>query len=106
MGLWSEKKTFKETHYRDLHPTNPDNDFIKVNGMNCVWASQTSADASTNYHAGTGTFVTMIGLGIKSRTTLKVEKKSRYSNMQPGIDGTISQNEAIARQNECHPGTL
>lgn len=33
VSLWSEKKTFQETHYSKLHPSNPDADFIKVRGV-------------------------------------------------------------------------
>lgn len=58
--------------------------------MNCVYASA-------------GQLLTSGGQGLKPRTTLKVEKKSRYSKMQSGIDGKVTQNEAIASQNECHP---
>jgi hypothetical protein len=89
VSLMSEKKLFMETHYRELHPTNPDSDFILNNGYNTVYASSNS-------------FVTQQGLGLKQRLTFKVEKKSRYSSMQYGINGDVTQNEVIARQNECH----
>lgn len=71
-----------------------------MNGYNCVYASQ-FFDHPTD--ARSGQLVTMRGPGLKAKTTLRVEKRSKYSFMQGGINGDLTQNEAIARQNECHP---
>lgn len=97
VSLYSETKTFRETHYRDLHPTNPDSDFIKVNGRNCIYASK---DHEIVNAIGRSSLPMKI---LQSRTTMKVQRKSRYSTLQAGINGDYSQNDAIARQCDCHP---
>jgi len=101
INLLSTKKLYLDTHYKSLHPTNPDSDFVKQNGYTCHYAYHLTnagedVKALLSHSAGNEK--------MKRDCTLKVQKKSPYSNLQWAIDGNrYTSNEVLSKQNECHP---
>lgn len=92
-NLCSTAKHFVDSHYSELHPDRPLNDFILNNGYNLHYVAL----------GKTIKFLDKYGCHIKDWCTLKVESASQYASMQWAINGNSqTPNEVLARQSECH----
>lgn len=92
ISLGSTTKHFVVSHYSELHPSRPNEDFIVNNGYNLLYIEGNRTIDLRNS-----------GSCFKYWCTLKVESGSQYASMQWAIDGNDqTPNQVLARQSECH----